>query len=482
MKIIIVGGGTAGFITATILKRFLNANITVIHSSKIGTIGVGEGSTEHFSEYMNFVGIDHYTLIKECDATYKAFVYFDGWSSKNYGHFVSSPFNDKFAQYNYVYAHQISNKENNFVPQTILENKIDRWFLNKPETPPFNQFHFNTHKLNVFLQNFSKSMGIDIVDDEITETVLNDYGEIDKIIGKNNSYDADFFIDASGFKKILIGKMNPKWVSFSSHLKSNSAIVFPTEDGEDKEYNLWTRARAMDYGWAFTIPVWGRFGNGYIYDKNHVSKNQIEEEIVKKFGNVDFGKEFSFDPGYLEESWIKNCCAVGLSSAFVEPLEATSIGTTIQQSFLLMHKILNYSEKDIKQYNKSIKSIMENIRDFIFLHYMVDKKNTPFWKEVSEIPPPDTLAEKIEVWKNRLPIQEDFSSDSRYILFKDSNFIVVMSGLNMIDSDQIDKELSALPSYLRQDAQQKINQYNFSILNNPKFGHKKIISMIREIV
>lgn len=481
MKIVVVGGGAAGFINATILKRFLNAEITVIHSSKIETTGVGEGSTEHISEYLDFIGIDHYSFIKECDATYKAFVYFDGWTSKNYGHFVSYPYNNKIGQYNYVYANQIAYKETNFVPQSILENKISTWFLNRPESPPFNQFHFNANKLNAFLQDIAKGMGIEVIDDEITETILNDSGQIDRVIGKKNSYSADFFVDASGFKRILIEKMNPEWISFSRYLKVNSAIVFPTEDDGTKEYNLWTRAKAMDYGWAFTVPVWGRFGNGYIYSSEHASKDKIKEEVIKKFGDVNFGKEFSFDPGYLKESWIKNCCAIGLSAVFVEPLEATSIGTIIQQSFLLMHKISNYSKKDIEEYNKSLKSIMENIRDFIFLHYMVDKDHTTFWKEVGEIDPPDTLAEKLELWQNRLPIQEDFCGDSRYILFKDANFIVVMAGLGLIDSDKILKGISGLSESVRYSAMQEVNQYNFTDLTNPKIGHKEMISLIRKI-
>jgi tryptophan halogenase len=477
MKVCVVGGGTAGLITATILKEFLDIDVQVIYSSKIGIVGVGEGSTEHFTGYMNFVGINQVDIIKECDATYKAGIFFEDWSENPYLHYVGQPFNDRYAQYNYTYAYQISRKDPQVVPQSILDNKIHSLYLSDLESPPFYQFHFNTHKLNLFLQNFAKNKKIDIVDDDIQDVVLDSSGNIKKVVGEKGSYSADFFIDATGFKKMLIGKMNPKWNSFKDFLKMKSAVVFPTPSNE--EYALYTKAKAMKYGWCFTLPVWGRNGNGYIFDSDYISVDEAKDEVTQVFGNVDFGKEFNFDPGYLEDSWIKNCAAVGLSSAFVEPLEATSIGTTIQQSFLLMHKIANYSEKDIKEYNRSFKTIMENIRDFIFLHYMTKKNETDFWVDVSKISPPDSLSEKLDSWKNRLPMYEDFSLDSNYTLFKDANFIVVMHGLNLFDTQEIKKEFDLYPERIKNLARERVLGFNTHDKDEPKLSHKEMIQRIR---
>ena len=479
MKICIVGGGTAGFIAATILKKFLNAEITVVYSSNIGIIGVGEGSTEHFSEYMRFVGIDQYSIIKECDATYKAGIFFDGWSEKPYMHYVGPPFNNRLAQYNFIYSYLIANGYNEIVPKTIKENKIETWYLNKNESPPFNQFHFNTYKLNNFLHNFSESMGIKVVDDEINNVNIDSSGNIKSVTGKKQDYEADFFIDATGFKRLLIDKMGYEWISFKDFLKMKSAVVFPTP--AEEEYNLFTTAKAMKHGWLFNIPVWERQGNGYIFDSDYISMDDAKKEVVDLFGEVDFGKEFNFDAGYVKEPWKNNCLAVGISSSFVEPLEATSIGTTIQQVFLIMHKLPQYSNLDIKKYNKTFKFFMENIRDFIFLHYMTKKENTQFWKDIKKINPPDSLEEKLSLWENRLPIFEDFSSESNYQLFSDHNFILVMHGLQIFNKEKIKKYFEKHSQETKSFAEEKINNFWLHEKFAPTIGHKKMIDLIRQI-
>jgi tryptophan halogenase len=480
VKILVVGGGTAGLIAATIINKFLKAEVSVVRSSKIGIVGVGEGSTEHFSHYMNFLGISPYDMIKRCDATYKAGILFDGWSKDPYLHYVGQQFSERVAQYNYLYGYEIGLGEGEIVSQSILDGQIESWFLNKQDSIPFNQFHFNTYKLNKYLEDFSVENGIEIIDDEVLDVIVNESGNIDSVVGEKEVYRSDFYIDATGFKKILIGKMGAKWKSFGEHLRVDSAIVFPSEQEED--IRLYTRAKAMNSGWCFTLPVWDRRGNGYIFDSRHTSLEEAKEEVFNIFGDVSFGKEFHFDPGYLENSWINNCASVGLSSAFVEPLEATSIGTTIQQSFMLMQKITNYSEKDIKDYNKKFKLVMENIRDFIFLHYMTKKTNSEFWKEVSGISAPDSLQEKINIWHDRLPRIEDFHKDSEYSMFNEKNFILVMHGMNMIDKEKIKKEFNSLNPLIESLAKEKMNSIKEYNKLSKKISHRKMLEIIREVL
>ena len=217
-----------------------------------------------------------------------------------------------------------------------------------------------------------------------------------------------------------------------------SAVVFPT--GDEENYNMWTLAKAMDYGWRFKIPVWGRHGNGYIFDSDYITAEQAKQELDIEFGkDVEIAKTFDFDPGAVDRAWIKNCVAIGLSGSFVEPLEASSIGTSIQQAFLLMHRLPNYNEKTIASYNKSFNDIMENIRDFIILHYLTKKDNTSFWKNASMISLPDSLQAKLELWRNKLPITEDFNSLSDYILFNASNHTMILSGLGLFNNKSIYK-------------------------------------------
>lgn len=479
MKILIVGSGTAGLITALILKTHLNIQIDIVYSKKIDIIGVGEGSTEHFREFMTFVGIDQYDLIKSCDATYKSGIMFDGWANQPYLHSIVSPFESKAAQYNYVYAKQIF-ENGPLTPQVLWNNKIESWFVNKSTEFPFNQFHFNTFKLNEYLRNLCLSKGINFYDDEIKDFDFNFDGEIESVKGDASTYTYDFYIDATGFKKILMNKLGAKWKSYKPYLKMKSAITFQSLDEEN--YNLWTLAKAMNAGWLFKIPVWGRHGNGYIFDSDYISADEAKLEVEKLFGReIDIGKQFNFDPGCLEKVWIKNCCAVGLSASFVEPLEASSIGTTIQQSFILMHKIINYNDAVIDQYNNFFNEIMNNIRDFIALHYVTKKDETPFWKDLKNLELPDSLKNKLELWKNKLPIKEDFNSISNYTLFNNSNYILVMHGLNLFDREKIKNEYEMMSDKVKIQAdviieRQKVLDNNTTNL----LTHKKFLSLIRD--
>lgn len=476
-KVLIVGGGTAGLVSALILKKRSNIQVDIVHSKNIGIIGVGEGSTEHWREFMQFIGIDPYTLIKECDATYKAGIMFKNWSDRDYFHSVVSPFDSKFSQYSFVYAKQIAENSSYINHRTSWDSKINSWYISRPESPPVNQYHFNTHKLNEFLTKIAVSMGIGIIEDDINEVILDDDGSIKQLVG-NNTYTYDFYIDSTGFKRILMNKLGARWQSYSKYLKMKSAITFQTP--EEENYNFWTLAQAMDYGWMFKIPVQGRNGNGYIFDSNYINAEDAKLEVEKLLGHrIEIGKQFNFDPGALEEVWIKNCCAIGLSASFVEPLEASSIGTSIQQSFLLMHKLTNYDDTSIEDYNKSVNSIMENIRDFIVLHYITGKSNTEFWKDINAIDLPDSLKSKLDRWQHRLPIAEDFNNMSDYILFGPVNFIVVMEGLELFNRNSIRAEYNALYPEVKETANNIINQ-QLAFEKNTKFiTHKEIISIIR---
>ena len=478
-SIAVVGGGTAGLIAATILRRRLNVQVDVIHSKKIGIIGVGEGSTEHFNEYLQFMNINPYDIIKYCDATYKSGIMFEGWGDKSYLHSVLAKFDKTFSQYNYVYAKQVAEDANYFNYKSLWENKINSWFLNKPEEIPFAQFHFNTYKLNDFLSNLAVSMGINIIDDEINDVILDTDGSIDHIVG-NKKYQYDFYIDSTGFKRLLLDKLGAKWQSYGKYLKMKSAITFQTPDTEN--YNLWTLAKTMDAGWMFRIPTWGRHGNGYIFDSDYISKEDAHKEVEEYLGyKVDISKEFHFDPGCVDRVWIKNCCAIGVSGSFVEPLEATSIGTSIQQSFLLMHRLTNYNDNIIERYNKSFTDIMENIRDFVVLHYVAKRSDTPFWKDISKIDLPESLKTKLDIWKYKLPIDEDFSDLSNYIMFKASNHTLILDGLDLFDRAAIKQEYNNNYNYVKDDADRTIHELQHFENSIKTLNHKDYLKAIREL-
>lgn len=480
-NIAVVGGGTAGLIAALILKnRFSDIKVSVIRSSKIGIVGVGEGSTEHWSELMKFLNIDFKELIRECDATCKIGIMFENWTDKPYLHSVIGDYVFRVSQYNAMYGKIISEKKDakDLVSSVYWDSKIELEFLQDRNTPVSAQYHFNTNKLNAFLTEKAKNIGIDFFDDEILDVKLDEQGNIKELSGEKSNYQNDFYIDSTGFSRMLMIKLGAKWRSYSKFLKSKAAIAFPT--GDTDNYNMWTLARAMDYGWMFRLPVWGRHGNGYIFDSDFIDFDQAKKEVEDFLGHeIDVAKKFNFDPGTLDRVWIKNCVAVGLSASFVEPMEASSIGTTIQQCFLLMHKIPNYDQTVIDDYNTKMNQILDNIRDFVALHYITKKNNTEYWKYISTIDLPDSLQENLEIWKHKLPVGDDFSNISRYILFKENHFSVVMHGLGLFDYDNIAYEYHALSEDIKDRANRAFEFLKAEEKDSPKIIHKEYLRSIR---
>lgn len=471
-KILIVGGGTAGLISALILKnRFSNLEIDVVKSDNIGIIGVGEGSTEHWKEFMDFCNIPLNELIRETDATFKYGIMFEGWTKNPYFHNVTAEINNiKFGQYLSGYAYSIIN---NLEPKKYTNGHC---FINKviPDNFP-NQFHFNTFKLNNFLLKKCLEINIKIFEDEIIKikTINNN---IDYIESKNNKYKYDFYIDSTGFKKILISKLNCKWNSYKEYLPMNEAIAFPT--GDTEEYTPYTLSKAMSSGWMWRIPTFGRWGNGYVFNNNYIDAEKAKKECEDYLGyKVEIAKNIKFEAGALENAWIGNCVAIGLSSSFIEPLEATSIGTSIQQSFLLMHLLINYKQTDVDLYNLKFKDIVENIRDFVLLHYKVNKKDSDFWKNL-KLKLPKSLSDNLNKWQHRLPIKEDFFGG--YKLFNDPNFTVLLKELNLIDKKLIKKEYDMLSDHYKTHTRNEIeNHINYTCLNKNLIGHKEILKKLR---
>jgi hypothetical protein len=482
-SISIVGGGTAGFVAALILNtRFPQSKIQVIRSTKIGIIGVGEGSTEHWSEFMKYIGSDFREIIAECDATFKGGIMFQGWGEQDFLHSTSFDFDRLNGQSYFMYANLIGNNKpkQDLNPYRVWRDVIPSSFAdeNNDKTSPYNQFHFNTHKLNEFLTKKAIDSGIKVTDDEIIDVALNEYGEISELKGNAGIYTSDFFIDCTGFKRLLIGKLGAKWESHSQYLKMKSALVFPTEDTQN--YPLWTLAKTMDYGWRFRIPTQGRYGNGYIFDSDYITADQAKEEIDKEFGrDIEISKQLNFDPGALDKVWIKNCVAVGLSGNFIEPLEATSIGTSIQQVFLLMHRLVNYNQNTIDRYNKDIKDIMNNIRDFVVLHYITKKDNSQFWLDIQNQKIPDSLAEKLERFRYNLPIEDDFRDASKYALFGAPHYIHIMYGLDLFDTNAIKREYESMHPYLKNHAENILEDVRSHDNETPMIPHKKFLEIVK---
>ncbi len=428
MKITIVGGGTAGMITALIFNTRLNADIEMIVPSKIGILGVGEGSTEHWNQFLNFIEITKTESLLKSKGTAKAGINFIGWTPDRgdyahslWGDYVNSKIGDTTYIQTKLMAENFSHED--FAGPEINNNRIADGF----EAGGWNQFHFNTFELNKFLTKLATSRGIKIVDDEITQVHTDENG-ISKLTGTKGEYTADLYVDSTGFKRLIIGELGAKWVSYGKYLPLKEAIAFPTKDAD--VYNILTEARAMKAGWKWLIPTYGRTGNGYIFDTDFINRDQAHQEINEMYGReIDIAKHIKFDPGKLDRVCIKNCLAVGLSANFLEPLEATSIGTSIQQAFMSMHKIRgdgSISPPDRKLINTMTDGLMNNARDFIALHYINNNRSTPFWRKCAKLPRPDSLMTLLEGLKYKPLDEHDFDMyKSPYHLFGPDNFNLI---------------------------------------------------------
>jgi len=462
----VIGGGTSGLIAALILKtRFPKFKIDVIRSDKIGIIGVGEGSTEHWMEFCTFCEITREELVRETNATFKYGVMFDGWTKEKYIHNVNQIRHLKYGQYLGGYAYLCINKTKSidYVGQAYFKNKVYT-----TESP--NQFHFDTFKLNSFLSRKCKNKNIKIIEDTITKVQIKNNTILSVDGFKQHTY--DFYIDCTGFKKLLIFKMGGKWQSWKKYLPMNEVITFTTSD--TKEYAPYTLSKAMDAGWLWRIPTYGRWGNGYVYDNTYINSGEAKKECEKYLKHkIEIGKNIKFDAGALEKPWIGNCVAIGLSSSFIEPLEASSIGTSIQQTFLLMHLIVNYEQTDIDLYNKKFQLITENIRDFVLLHYLVNKKESNFWRSLN-LTLPDSLKNNLKKWKYRLPLEEDFAG--KYLLFTEPNFCVILKELNLINKSALKKEYNMLGKPVQLDIKNRFKTLKDVLsLTSQSVSHKQML-------
>ena len=287
MNIVVLGAGTAGLIAALMLReKFPTYTITVVKSGEIGTVGVGEGSTEHWEWFMNFVGIDHTELIHEARATVKIGILFKDWhAGPDYVHSVSA-FNITALNRPEIFHHLYLNGNNRKFPlaphfETIFHNNLvdHNGFLKTS-----NQYHFDTFKLGEFLTKLCSQRDIIFKDAIVTDVILNDGGDVSKLITKQEDIEGDLFIDCSGFKRVLSSKLGNKWISKTDYLPLNRAIAFPTEHTDSDNIEPYTTSTALSSGWAWKIPTQERYGNGYVFNTNYVDSDKALAEISHALG------------------------------------------------------------------------------------------------------------------------------------------------------------------------------------------------------
>lgn len=486
-SIAIVGSGTAGLLSGLMLRQaFPTSEITIISSSKIGIIGVGEGSTEHWRGFMEQCQIPLEEMLSETSATHKYGIRFENWTTHTPDYFHSISHVDDSYAHGYIptYLGCFERKKlltNQTSSVGLTQNKINRLNLHKTT----NQYHFDTFKLNTYLSDLCFKRMIRFVEGEVAdiEKDSNTNDILSVITNRQEKVIADFWIDASGFNRVLMTSLgNDKWNSFSDYLLCDSAIAFPTESDPNGQIRPYTRAIAASAGWLWEIPTQERRGNGYVFSSKFISLDQAIAEASAITGyNVESARNFSFDPGYLDKQFVNNCIAVGLSSSFVEPLEATSIGSTISQLKYSIQYIASYAPQNNqsrKKYNELISNMMDNILSMIRLHYISDRLDTPFWKEQSRMKINDSLQDLIDLWNERPPSRWDIpTEDGRMFLVP--HMCHVMQGQGLIPSDPSSMVINNLN--IRQSINYKLDELNNSRHNHELVDHKQALQETAEM-
>jgi hypothetical protein len=418
MNIVIVGGGTAGWLAALIVsKRKPHHTVTVIESPTVGIIGAGEGSTGTMTNIIQNITFDYGCNEKDfvsfCDVTPKLGIEFRDWSGDK-DHYIG-PITGSYTSsvpLDYSFLHVVSTMPKNkrhlcSADGVMIEHNKDPLALeNGPAA-----YHFDAHKVGKYFKKICGS-AVKHIELDVKEVVLSEQGSIKHLrLADEQIVEADFFIDATGFSRTLMSKMGAEWTSYNQHLPVDRAMPFLTTYSPSEQIRPLTTAWAQPNGWMWQIPLLRRKGCGYVFASDFVTEDLAKQELEKNLGHkIDPIKIIKFDSGRLKQLWIKNCLAVGLCAAFAEPLEATSIHTTILQ---LENFVIQFLEDTIDDtvvqsrtdaYNDTFGYMYDLLKDFLVLHYRAGRSDTAFWQHVnSESTLTDFTREILEIAKIKSP-------------------------------------------------------------------------------
>jgi len=455
-RILIVGGGTAGWLTAAYLARALrlaerpHLEVTVLESPDIGSVGVGEGTFPTIRSTLQFLGIDETHFIRETSATLKQGIRFVDWArtpkagrSQQFFHPFEAPF----------YAEDL-----NLVPYWLLQDEATRPPFAQamtlqhrvaeaqrapkrageaPYAAPLNYaYHFDALKLARLLADRARQLGVRHVQGTVTGVALDARGAIAHLDTPQARFEADLYIDCTGFSAELIGRaLASPFKSCRDQLFADRALACKLpHDGPDIE--SCTVATAHEAGWLWDIGLNGMRGIGCVYSSSHMSDERAAD-VLRAYcgaGQEDVAmRSIPFAPGYREQQWVKNCVAVGLSAGFLEPLEATGL-VLIEAAVGMIAEMLPHSgpmEAPARRFNELMALRFENIINFLKLHYCLSQRDEPFWRDnANPATVPQRLAELLEQWQLRPPGRFDFVLDTETFAFFNYQYILYGMGFS----------------------------------------------------
>lgn len=423
MNIVICGGGTAGWMAALMIKRAQPIhNITVVESSAIPIIGAGEGSTglmTGFIQELVAAGLcTEREFMAAAAATPKLGILHKDW--KHVGHSYYGPIDSPTPVF-YQPEHAVGWAELHNIPAhlvsgngRLLEAGVTNFKSDGRTNDGMHGYHFDAHKVGAFFKQLAMRLGVAHKDAKVLHVNQSALG-IKSLQLDTGVLAGDFFIDASGFARVLTTALGGTWRSYREYLPVNTALPFLLPHTEVPE--AVTVARAQKSGWMWQIPTADRMGCGYVFCDEYITPDAAQQEIEATIGTaIDPIRVLKFDTGRQETVWNKNCLTIGLAAAFAEPLEATSIHSTLVQLRLFVNSFLRPRVEDtvlafnIKHYNKYTAQMYDDFRDFLVLHYMGNRTDSLFWTDRRQAKVPPKVEAILDVCQHRLVSQADFTA------------------------------------------------------------------------
>lgn len=446
-KIVIVGGGTAGWMTAAALSvylRYPGLTIQLIESEQIGTVGVGEATIPGIRDYNQKLGIDENAFMRATQATYKLGIEFINWSRQGsqymhpfgfYGHDLNAlPF------YHYWLKQKKAGEDVDLSEYSVPTMAAKAGKFTAPVNDPnsvlstyFYAFHLDAGLYAQFLRERAEMQGVKRHEGIVQEVHQDAEGGNIEAVSLDNGkrIDGDLFIDCSGFRALLIEKtLATGFDDWSAFLPADSAWAVPSE--RPAQIFPHTTATAHDSGWQWRIPLQSRLGNGMVFSSPFISDEAARELLMANLDTkpLDEARKLRFKAGMRRKAWVKNCVAIGLSAGFLEPLESTSIHL-IQTGIMKLIKLFpdgQFHDSLTREYNRQMQEQFLQVRDFIILHYKATSRDdSEFWRYCQHMEIPSSLQEKLELFTETGHVQECANE-----VFVETNWIAVLLGQEQI--------------------------------------------------
>lgn len=442
-RIAIVGGGTSGWMTAAALSKLIKPDycqIRLIESEDIGTVGVGEATIPQIQLFNKLLDLDEDEFVRKTQGTFKLGIQFVNWT--HIGHKYIHAFGDvgkdmEAIQFYHYWLKMAQLGEAEELGQYTIsgvasdKGKFMRPFDagNSPLSTITYAFHFDAGLYARFLREYSEARGVTRTEGKVVNTILRaDDGFIEAVqLESGERIDADFFIDCSGFRGLLIEQaLKTGYDDWSHWLPCDRAWAVPCESAGDPI--PYTRSTAHAAGWQWRIPLQHRIGNGHVFASKFMSEDEARSILLNNLDGKPLAEPrlLRFVTGKRKKFWNKNCLAVGLASGFMEPLESTSIHLVQSAIARLMNFFPNkhFDQEDIDEFNRQSDFEFEKIRDFLILHYHATERNdSDFWNYCRTMSIPEALTQKIEQFKKNGRIYRNSSE-----MFNDLSWLEVMHG------------------------------------------------------